>query len=89
MANTIKRLHLIYKTRLLFLRGFPIRLTDSEFAIVYLITQSGEEGVSVDELLKLFSRSTMTTHVCNINKKAVNTSGIRLIERNGNHYRFC
>ena len=89
MSDSISGLWIDVERRTVCLGGYPLPLTDSEFAVVYLIHSSDKSNASVCELTRLFSRSSLSTHVCNINKKSARLSGRELIERHENSYRFC
>ena len=64
-----------------YLIGYKLKLSPTERAILYDITEKG--GASIDELLPLLSegvsRGNIAVHVNSINKKADTISGRKLV----------
>lgn len=67
-----------------FYLGYPLELTDTEFAIVRLLTRLGGNALRGEIISRLCSSSTnaacVSIHICNINKKAKSIGGRALIK---------
>jgi len=64
-----------------FLLGFPLKLTPTERRILLSIAEN--DSVSADELIPLLktnvSRTNISVHICEINRKAYSISGRKLV----------
>ena len=74
-----QRLWLDPDNREVFLLGYPLRLTNTEYALLLCIASSEDAGVSHDTLSEICDQSSITTHLSNINQKASELSDRRLI----------
>ena len=79
--NRIKIDFLNIEKNVVYLIGYPIKLSPSERALLYEI--AAKNGASIDDLLSLLaegvSRGNVAVHINSINRKAEAISGRRLV----------
>ncbi len=76
-------LQLLEDSRCVLLGNTQISLSDKEFAVLSLLMQKGEEGISKEELAALFGNGPSNegqVYICHLRKKLEHAFGVRLIK---------
>ena len=71
-----------------FLLGYPLYLTETEYAIVAFLSSLNGGSASRGTICELCGEESFNIHICNINKKATELSGRKLIVFDGKNYKI-
>lgn len=86
--SSYRKLTVSPQSREIVLLGYAVKLTKSEHAILMSLMESDEEGVEIAGLRESIGTSSVSVHVCNINRKARELSGRSLIVYANKRYKI-